>query len=535
MAPSPYIISRYAGIAGFVLGTMPLLNPAFAQTNDKAPEPSEFVIKKIIRLVEVDVIATDTKGKRVSGLKREDFALTDNGSPEKISFFSDQDAGNPMVAPQAERFASPPATGTLFTNDHPSAAPPIVLLMDLLNTPVENQTAAKNAIIAALRQISPPTPTALLILGEELKLVGDFTTDASSLASLLDKPSVSAREGSSPDISAPPSSHQTFNYMILRSAVNAFRQENDARVDKTLRALNLICRQLSGMRGRKSLIWVGGGLDVAEQDGDVTQDLIRRFNDANTAVYTVDAHGVLMDFGISADNDSNDLLGPRKRQQAEARGAILEEFARRTGGLPYRNTNALDTAIVQAAQDSRSVYTLGYYPLKNSKEGGSHKIQVNVARSGVTLRYRSTYVETAAPPTESPDNQTMLNEVAASSTEFPGLRFSVAAAPGNDSAAESFTLQVPAREIRLAFVNGEFMGALGLWFIQKQANGQELARKASNFSFHLTAKEYEAFLSQGLNLKYVLPLEKTAAQVRLLLRDAISGNVGTVDVAVNLK
>src|SRR3954451_8121445 len=56
--------------------------------NPAADQPTT-VIKSQSRLVIVDVVARDLKGRLVVGLKPENFQVMENGVPQKISFFED--------------------------------------------------------------------------------------------------------------------------------------------------------------------------------------------------------------------------------------------------------------------------------------------------------------------------------------------------------------------------------------------------------------------------------------------------------------
>ena len=492
-------------------------------------------IKKTIRLVEVEVIAKDRKGRPVTDLQAKDFSLRDNGRVEKITFFSIQQAGEgakQIIERSPEETPAPPRPTHVFSNS-PSSAVPVVILMDLLNTSWDNQAAMKSALLSSVKRIPSQTPVALLVLGEELIVVSDFTTDSNALATILDKPSALRQEGSGPPITAPKTSSQTFNATILKTAVRAFNQETGDRAIRTIRALSLIRNQLGRMRGRKSLIWIGGGLSVPPLDWPVIRNVIDEFNNANVAVYTVDARGVLLDYGVGADIDELDLMGPWHEEQAVTRGDILEVMARSTGGVPYRNTNALDEAILRAVDDSITVYSLGYYPQHDDWQGKPHKIEVKAAREGVNLRYRSEYLATPQAQSEPVDQPQMLEAIAASPLDFPGLRFSVEAKLGDDLSTEILTLHVPVSELRLSLRNEKLIGALQLWFIQKQPSGDDLTRKTSTFTFELTSSQYEDAVAHSFDLTSVIKLKKTATKVRVLLHDINSGRVGTVDVSAN--
>jgi len=97
----------------------------------------------------------------------------------------------------------------------------------------------------------------------------------------------------------------------------------------------------------------------------------------------------------------------------------------------------------------------------------------------------------------------------------------------------SLTLHVPINQLRLSLQDDKYIVALQLWFIQRQPSGENLTHKNSAFSLQLTHGEFEEAVGHGLSLTSVLKLEKSAATVRVLLRDINSGKVGTVDVPVN--
>jgi VWFA-related protein len=88
----------------FVLGvlTLTLLVPAsgislLAQTKDKQaqPEPQQspgFSISITVPVVSVDVVVTDNNGNYLTGLKKENFRITEDGAPQVISNFAPSDA-----------------------------------------------------------------------------------------------------------------------------------------------------------------------------------------------------------------------------------------------------------------------------------------------------------------------------------------------------------------------------------------------------------------------------------------------------------
>ncbi len=509
--------------------------PSTSPSQPTDSEPAAIRIKKTIRLVEVDVIAKDKKGLPITNLEAKDFTLKDDGHIEKITLFSLQNRSIPAEEKAGYEPATSSSTSThTFSNAHASGTVPVVILMDLLNSSWDNQPAIRSSLITSFKRIPFQTPIALLILSEDLKLVSDFTTDTKSLTTLLQKPSAPRQEGIGPAITATETSNEKANETIMKSAVRAFNQESGARVDRTVRALNLIRTQLSHMQGRKSLIWVGGGLSVGPHDWRAIRNIIDQFNDANVAIYTVDARGVLLDYGIGAEIDQNDMINAMDAERAKTRGDILDVIARGTGGVPYRNTNALDQAVIRAIDDNSAVYTLGFYPHHDEWQGKPHKIELAVARPGISLRYRSSYLATpeakAEIETTDRNQQQTFDAVLASPLEFPGLRFSVEATPGEHPGIASLVLHISPAELRLSMRDEKLTGALQLTFIQKLPSGEELSRKNSAFSFQLSPDQYNDAVAHTFTLTSSLKLHEKAAKIRVLLRDLNSGRIGTVDV-----
>lgn len=84
---------RHARALAFLLKTFALLlliqlcpNQAFAQ--DETPEDSDEVVRVGVDLVTVPFFVTDSRGRRVAGLARENFEVTDNGVRVQTSYFA---------------------------------------------------------------------------------------------------------------------------------------------------------------------------------------------------------------------------------------------------------------------------------------------------------------------------------------------------------------------------------------------------------------------------------------------------------------
>ena len=66
---------------------------AVAQGNGEPQKKQDETVKLETRLVTLDVIVKDKKGKRVTDLKAEDFSVFEDGVAQKVEFFSPPLAG----------------------------------------------------------------------------------------------------------------------------------------------------------------------------------------------------------------------------------------------------------------------------------------------------------------------------------------------------------------------------------------------------------------------------------------------------------
>lgn len=500
----------------------------------KAQSPADspsVTIKSSVRMVEVDVIAKDKHGNPVPGLEAKDFTLLDDGKPQEITHIS-VEGGSPAEQERTGSEALSQPSRTTFSNSHPENVVPTVILFDVLNTSLEDQLSMKKALISSLNHVKEGTPIALLILGDDLTVVSEFTTSSILLTRAAGVGVNARQEGFGPPITARATGNPTRDRIILKATTQALGAENSERIARTMAALNVICSRLSSMKGRKSLLWITGGLSNLSET-KAMEEVIDKLNDANIAVYTVDARGVLLDPGLGAENDNKDLAGPFQMEREETRGDVLPVVAAATGGVFFGNTNRLDLAINRALEDRRLVYVLDYYPRHGKWQGKLHKLEVKTSRAGVRLRYRASYRATPPVRPNAQEQQQMLVEIESSPMESSALRFSVEVKSG-PPADPQFVLHVPAEEVQWSSEEGKMLGSLQVWFIQKRASGEDIVTARSKADLRMTMDAYQGALRQGIALASNLNLQQSADKVRVMVRDEISGKIGTVDVPVGL-
>ena len=430
-----------------------------AQAPHAGSTPSTTVFSANANLVLVDVVVTD-HGNPVHGLDRERFHVLEDGHEQPIASF---DEHTPSTTPaSAAQTPLPPHT---YTNVpvYPPASAVNVLLLDALNTPMANQMDVRRRMIQYLDKIPAGSPLAIFTLSSRLRMLEGFSTDAAALTKILksasgtpqqsvilDPQSDQALDSSIGGMATLSSSQDplvvagvsTLSSMLqFQADISAF--QTDTRVQITLGAMQQLARYLSGIPGRKNVIWLSGSFPIALDPDDALQDpfeAMRNYSDqirdtanllsaARVAVYPVDARGLVtpptLDASYSPSSNlvsattngnrtstrrrltvnkpsvSTDDLNANKLLMQEQ--ASMQQIADQTGGQQYLNTNGLEEAIASAIENGSSYYTIGYVPAAHPLDGQYRKIQINLESRNFKLGYRRGYY---ADPPDKPSEHT---------------------------------------------------------------------------------------------------------------------------------
>ena len=171
--------------AAFLCLILLMTAPAQTAAPKSATDAQRPIVKVTTHLVQVNVVVHGKKNEPVEDLKKEDFTISDDGQPQQIATFSLESTK------LAEAQKPPPLGQNIFTNRielKPKAPNSVtIMLLDGLNTKFEDQIYAKQQLIKALGQVEPEDRVAVYALGTDLKIVHDFTTDATSILRALGK------------------------------------------------------------------------------------------------------------------------------------------------------------------------------------------------------------------------------------------------------------------------------------------------------------------------------------------------------------
>jgi VWFA-related protein len=249
---------------------------------------------------------------------------------------------------------------------------------------------------------------------------------------------------------------------------------------------------------------------------------IRGLNEADVAVYPVDARGVTVAAAFQADRSS---MGKRGKPATAFSGPdfnyeTLETLAVETGGQAFHHINDLSIAIQEAASDARVTYSLAFSPTAGSLDGSYHRIEVTVNRPGVKLRYRPGYV--AAPDAAVAPS---LAEAIANPVALAGIGFTVHLEPVEGGYKASVTIDP--HNITLQPKDGKWTGSLQ--FLVVVGKVEQLTTIPLSF----TEATFHQIQDKGLVLGARVKTPPGTTGFSVAFRDIPSGMVGTLHVPLS--
>ena len=398
-----------------------------------APRPPESeIIHAGTQLVIVDVVVQDRDGHPIHGLKREDITLTEDKNPQQIRNFEEH-TFIPSTTHGPE-MKLPPGTFTNYTPTPPNSTLN-VLLLDALNTPMADQSYVRYQLQQYVKKADPGTRIAIFGLNTRLTILQGFTSDPQTLKDVVEHKLLPRSSSLLDDPVGTGSSLEDANLLQTSANVSQFEAMNQSfriqlRQQYTLDAFNVLAHYLSGLPGRKNLIWFSGSfpLDImpdatladpfsvmisAEDEYRDTTNLLTR---AQVAVYPIDARGLMTNPAFSASQSGRGMMtGPAFANKVASFGQsqaqehmTMEDMAFDTGGHAFYNNNDLASAVAKAIESGSNYYTLTYTPSNHKWDGGYRRIRINLngayATQNLKLAFRQGYY--ADDPTKPRDANT---------------------------------------------------------------------------------------------------------------------------------
>ena len=539
------------------------------------PSDSDDVVKISTSLIQVDVTVTDSKGNIVTGLKREDFEIYENGGRQDISnftFVSDASAAKPATARQDPTVPVPPtpvrSAGTRRT---------FALVVDDMLMSFESAYFTRRALRTFVdKQMRDGDLVAIIRTAGGIGALQQFTTDKRQLYNAIErlKWNPGGRGGFSafapvePTMSelAKASGDTTVSDEDIQQEKNANRSAEESRdsmyATSMLAALKFIVRGMGELPGRKSVILFSDGFSLLQVDpqgftetGSVMNSLTKVIDEANRSsvvIYTVDARG-LQTTNISAEDKIINLSPQAIQQISNSRGALLHEtqggldyLADETGGLSIKNVNRLHDGVERVLKD-QSYYLIGYEPNSDTFDAVKrryNKLVIKVKRPGLTVRYRSGFFNVP----ESAEGSMIAEEKLTPVQQLHAALFS-------PFAVNDITLSL--NTIFGNSPNGSYARSLlhvaggDLTFVDERGgtkkvvfevlagsfgdNGLPVDQIGKTYTVNVSAVGYQKIRRDGFVYHFEFPMKAPGGyQYRVAIRDTASGRIGSASTFIEV-
>ena len=410
----------------------------------KSPQTEKHEVT--VRLILVDVIATDKQGNVVKDLTKEEFELYDERKRVPINsldFVSLEK--ETLKAPQMEvknEAYSPPLASIRRRR--------FFVVFDSINTIQRMLDRSRDQIMEKLISLIKSGGEVMILELKEkhgIQVLQFPSSNEDLIRQAVNKASGSIWVEKSADTLSIPNVVRIDEIekgkpsIIRKSLREMYQFETRNRFEKSLSGLLSVMNMIKDYPGRKSILLVSGGFPsisfdyittepgiegdniiltqmqmakimdpfkVLHKDKHLSGDeifnhLIQYANSHNISFYTLDPDNylryVLPD--ISYDNFQRQLATPDDLRINKDEIAVIKRnelknlryLAEDTGGVPFQGATKFESFQKYLNRDFASYYVLSYYPKRKKADGKYHKIQVKVKRPGVKVKFRKGYFD----------------------------------------------------------------------------------------------------------------------------------------------
>jgi len=399
--------------------------PLFAQQ----PQPQQSEIPKLtetidVRVINVDVVVTDKKGKPVPGLKAEDFELYENGVPKKISNFYEVEGNKALNVAITPAPDAKPQAATMREDIPENMRRRIIFYIDNLSlAPFNRNRVFKEMKEFAKNVLRPGDEAMIATFNRSMKVRLPFTRDNGAIQTTLD--TIAGESGMG--ISNRSESHDVMtriqddtNQDDAIAQARSYSESVNHDLRQSVESLNALMSTLAGVEGKKILVLTTEGFqmqpgkemfylidEIGREKGwngstqlegmqfDATnqiQSIAKTANANGITLYTIHAGGLgAANEGMMADQSKATPFIVSQTAISNSTDS-LQLMADMTGGLASINTNNFGQAFKNIQRDLESYYSLGYRA-GTERVDRQRNLEVRVKNRNYIVRNRETFVE----------------------------------------------------------------------------------------------------------------------------------------------
>ncbi len=424
-----------------------------------------------------------------------------------------------------------------LNRDGEAAGTTTILLLDRLNTAWTHQFYANQQVIKFLASRRSQDWVGIYTLGLDLKVVQELTGDPDLLRTAAE--SLKPQDTNHRTLDIPGEFEKRDPELSGRVLEEFTAMTTRERVSGTEQALEAIARHLTQVPGRKNLIWItdsfplllvpparpkspvgpqGAPASLPEDFSPEMRSAARRLNDANVAIYPVDARGLC----LSDCGGGWGFLIP---------GLDTMNFvAGLTGGQAHYADNGIAELIAESIEDGELTYTLGFYPAQEAQDGMWHNLKVKVNRSGLRARYRENYF--AATAQDAANDRPTLDQLLKESLDATQIGLT-AQATADAAGAGAFQVQVSV-DLHDVQLERQATGWKGTVEVSFHLEGLPTAWKVTR-KIEIPTDQLAARLEKGELINTSITPEGPPGILRIVAQDQATGAAGSLRIPLGGK
>ncbi len=497
-------------------------------------------------LVIEDVTVKDKSGKTIEGLKAEDFVVTEDGKPQKISFCTFQNLPDtPADAPTTQLLRretevaavtatqiQPEAPGDLRYKDRRL----LTIYLDMSAMPQADQLRALDAAQKFVKsQMAAPDLMAIMeYTGGAVKVMTDFTDDREKLLTVIGTIIAGEGQGFDEDPADASSADTGAAFGQDDGEFNIFN------TDRQLAAIQTAIGMLKSLNEKKALIYFASGLRLNGIDNQaqlkaMTNAAIR----ANVSIWSIDARGLMASAplgdatkgspgGVAMYSGASALAGAGNFQRSQD---TLYAIAADTGGKALLDFNDLGKGIVEAQKGLGSYYVIGYYTTNTTPDGKFRKVDVALKEIQGKLDFRhGYYADKVFGKFNAADKERQLEDALMLQDPVTDLTIQMEVNYFQLNRAEYYVplmIKIPGSELALARRGGaehtviEFIGEI------KDDFGSTIQNIRDHVDMKLTGETAAELAKKPIQYDAGYTLLPGAYTIKILARDDETGRIGT--------
>jgi len=545
-----------------------------------------FVDEVSLTIANLVVYVTDKKGRAVTTLTKDDFEIYQDGDPKQISNFklytseivrSELGVTTGLDIPEATPIPDPTAAG---------GPQPVHLVLYIDNQNLD--PLDRNRVLSQTRDfvrtsLHPPAQMMVVAYQRSFEVLQEFTSDPSQvlkamrlvrtytggrterdssrqdIVDRIQRLQSERRAGSSRSSMGDPSNDREWNQIY--NLIDNYAKESVNDLQFTLDSLRQIITSLTGLPGKKGIIYVSNGLPMipgmelfyeASKGMNDSTILSRMFEFDRTRIYrqlaaTANAQDVTL---YTIDASGLSLHGMGSAEYATASDPMMSSMGRNnytdslrflsdeTGGIAIFNTNDIAPRLELVTQDMFTYYSIGY-PLQASGQDKVHRVKVklrdNPAFSDYEIRYRPRFVEKSL---ETRVQDRVVSSLVFEIDENPmGLEVEAGApaAATEDRWLLPTHLSFPLNSVALLPEGDDFVARVVLFIAARDTDGKRSDLVRQNHEIRVPVARYEEARGELFGIDTQLLMEAGRYRIAIALLDPLTRQVSyrTISIAVH--